>query len=87
MTNAIAYAALLWDEFPRCRQLLLDYLLHRNSRTRRRARAERGVPQLSFYEKLRVVSAGLLLYSKLPRRRRPAAPFAIHAEETSAAQK
>ncbi len=87
MTNAIAYAALLWDEFPGLRRPLVDYLLRRNSAPRRRARAEGSVPQLSLLEKLRVVIAGLLLYSRLPQRSRSAAPVPVSARETSAAQK
>ena len=81
MTNAIAYAALLWYEFPRFRRQLLLYLLRRNSSNRRRARAESGVPQLSLREKLRVIAGGLRLYSRIPRPSRPAAPIAVPARK------
>ena len=87
LTNAIAYAALLWDEFPQTRRLLVRHLLNRTIGERRRARAESGIPELSFFEQLRVVAAGLLLYSKLPSRSRPAVPVADPAQETIAAQK
>ena len=88
MTNAIAYAALLWDEFPRCRRALLAYLLRRNSAPRRRARAESGNPQLSLLHQLRAVAGGLLLYARLPKRRGIAVPVAaVHARETSGVQK
>ena len=81
MTNAIAYAALLWAEFPRFRRLLVLHLLRRSSASRRRARAESGVPQLSLFEKLRVIAGGLLLYSRLPRAGRPMAPIAAPAHK------
>ena len=88
MTNAIAYAALLWDEFPGLRRPLIDYLLRRNSAPRRRARTESGAPQLSFWEKLRVVIGGLFLYFRLPQRSRPSTRIStVTARETSAAQK
>ena len=87
LTNAVAYAGLLWSEFPRTRRLLVRHLFSRTFGERRRARVRRGIPQLSFIEKLRVVVDGLLLFSKLPRRSRPAVPVAVPAQETSAAQK
>jgi cellulose synthase/poly-beta-1,6-N-acetylglucosamine synthase-like glycosyltransferase len=87
MTNAIAYAALLWSEFPETRLLLLRHMYERSFGPRARARAESGVPQLSLIEKLRVIRAGLDLYSKLPKRSAREVPLALPTYETFAAQK
>lgn len=78
LTNAVAYAALLWDEFPQTRNLLLRHLWERSFGPRRRGRAS-DAPQLSFFEKLGVVVAGMRLFRRLPEASRSAATAAVPA--------
>jgi GT2 family glycosyltransferase len=71
LTDAVAYAALLWSEYPQTRRLLLRHLWNRISRRGSRrppyARGAATPPSLSLWDKLRVVVGGLLLFARLPR--------------------
>jgi GT2 family glycosyltransferase len=81
MTNAVAYAALLWTEFPRVRGLLLHHLWNRSFGERSRTRAASGTPQLSSGEKLRVLAAGLCLFWRLPKPDRHTPLLAVPAQK------
>jgi cellulose synthase/poly-beta-1,6-N-acetylglucosamine synthase-like glycosyltransferase len=72
-TNAVAYAALLWSEYPQTRGLLLQHMWRRlwKRSPGQNVQAQRsGVPSpLSPWDKLRVIGGGLLLFARLPKAR------------------
>jgi GT2 family glycosyltransferase len=69
LTNAVAYTALLWSEFPQSRRLLLEHLRRRGSGSGRPGHPGAAVV-LSWADKLQIVLRGLLLWCRLPRRHR-----------------
>jgi GT2 family glycosyltransferase len=83
LTNTVAYAALLWTQFPQTRRLLIQHLWNRSFGERGRARAASGIPQLSFGEKLRVVANGLRLFWRMPKATQHAALIAVPAPKAS----
>jgi glycosyltransferase involved in cell wall biosynthesis len=80
--NAIAYIGLLWAEFPETRGRLLRLLWSRGFGERKRARAARGAPPLSFSEQLRAIAAGLRLFSTIPRATPRARVGVRHSQKT-----
>lgn len=66
LSNAVAYAGLLWAEFPESRGPLLKHLWNRSFGPRSKARAARGTPMRSSREQLRAVVTGIRLYWSLP---------------------
>jgi O-antigen biosynthesis protein len=82
LTNAVAYSALLWAEFPQTRGLLIKHLWNRSFGERSRIRAASGTPQLSFLERLGVIAAGLRLFWRLPKPARSAPLLAGSSPET-----
>ncbi len=70
LINAVAYAGLLWVEFPETRGLLLKHLWSRSFGERRRVRTtsvDKKATSLSIGEQLAVIAAGLRLFRKIPR--------------------
>jgi GT2 family glycosyltransferase len=84
LSNAVAYAGLLWNEFPQARGPLLKHLWSRSFGERSRIRAERGNAMHSWRKELHAVAKGIRLFWKLPKPiQRTALIQATHTQEVS----
>jgi hypothetical protein len=84
LSNAVAYAGLLWSEFPQARGPLLKHLWSRSFGERSRIRAERDHAMHSWRKELHAIANGIRLFWKLPKPiRRTTLIQVTHAQEVS----
>jgi GT2 family glycosyltransferase len=67
LSNAVAYACLLWSEFPQVRGRLLKHLWSRSFGERSRIRADRDSAMHSWRKELQAIANGIRLFWKLPK--------------------
>ena len=67
LSNAVAYAGLLWSEFPETRGALLKHLWSRTFGERRKVRADRDHAMNSWRKELQAIADGIRLFWKLPK--------------------
>ncbi len=84
LSNAVAYACLLWSEFPEARGPLLKHLWSRSFGERSKIRADRDNAMHSWLKELHSIANGIRLFWKLPKPiRRTALIQLTHTQEVS----